>query len=139
MRVSHRPLVLVSGLTFGDFLLWHWSLNSKHDVLALVSGLSLPILGVALVWLLIVSAMRLLVRHSRPIEPQARATARVRAGSRGPADAEAPADTGRVAAAPVSGRRPAVAGREHAGSGREPQPAAAPTAPSRRPARKIAA
>jgi hypothetical protein len=37
--VSHRPLVFVSGLTVGDYLLWNWSLNGSHDVVALVSGL----------------------------------------------------------------------------------------------------
>ena len=45
--MSYRPLVLVSGLTLGDYLLWSWSLNHNHDVLALVSGLTLPPLAVA--------------------------------------------------------------------------------------------
>ena len=40
--MSRRPLVFVSGLTVGDYLLWNWSLNGNHDVLALVSGLTLP-------------------------------------------------------------------------------------------------
>jgi len=34
--VSARPLVFVSGLTVGDYLLWNWSLSGNHDVLALV-------------------------------------------------------------------------------------------------------
>ena len=46
--MSHRPLVFVSGLTVGDYLLWNWSLNSNHDVIALVSGLTLPPLALAL-------------------------------------------------------------------------------------------
>lgn len=115
--MSHRPLVFVSGLTFGDFLLWHWSLNAKHDVLALVSGLSLPVLGVALVWLLIMTAMRLLVRHSRPVEPVEVASGRRPAGARGGADTPAAA----------------------AGMRAEPQHAAVPASASRRSARKIAA
>ena len=45
--MSHRPLVFVSGLTLGDYLLWNWSLNHNHDALALVSGLTLPPLAVA--------------------------------------------------------------------------------------------
>ena len=63
--MSHRPLAFVSGLTVGDYLLWNWSLNSSHDALALVSGLTLPPLAVATVWLLALSVMRLLAHHTR--------------------------------------------------------------------------
>ncbi len=63
--MSARPLVLVVGLTLGDYLLWNWSLNSNHDVLALISGLSLPPLGVACVWLFALAVMRLLARARR--------------------------------------------------------------------------
>jgi hypothetical protein len=63
--VSYRPLGFVSGLTLGDYLLWNWSLNANHDVLALVSGLSLPPLVLACVWLLAVSLIRLVGRSSR--------------------------------------------------------------------------
>jgi hypothetical protein len=63
--VSHRPLVLVSGLTFGDYLLWNWSLNSSHDVLALVAGLTLPPLAVACLWLLALSVARVIARYPR--------------------------------------------------------------------------
>jgi hypothetical protein len=71
--VSHRPLAIVSGLTIGDYLLWNWSLNGSHDVLALVSGLTLPPLAAALVWLLALTAVRLLGRATR--QSPARATA----------------------------------------------------------------
>jgi hypothetical protein len=65
--VSHRPLVFVSGLTVGDYLLWNWSLNGNHDVLALVSGLTLPPLAVAGLWLLALSVARLIATSaSRP-------------------------------------------------------------------------
>jgi hypothetical protein len=130
VSVFHRPLVLVSGLTFGDFLLWHWSLNAKHDVLALVSGLSLPILGVACLWLLILTLMRLLVRHSAPAQPVEVTTRRRPARARGDADA---------AVAAAAARTSATADKRDAGSNREPQPAATPASTSRRPARKIAA
>jgi hypothetical protein len=60
--VSHRPLVFFPGLTVADSLLWNWSLNSNHDVLALVSGLTLPPLAVASVWLLSLTVARLLAR-----------------------------------------------------------------------------
>lgn len=63
--MSHRPLVLASGLTIGDYLLWNWSLSANHDVLALVSGLTLPPLAVACLWLLALSAGRLLARSAR--------------------------------------------------------------------------
>ncbi len=63
--MSHRPLVLVFGLTVGDYLLWNWSLSAGHDVLALVSGLTLPPLAVAFLWLLALSGARLLARVTR--------------------------------------------------------------------------
>jgi hypothetical protein len=63
--VSHRPLVFFSGLTVADSLLWNWSLNSNHDVLALVSGLTLPPLAVASLWLLSLTAARLLASVAR--------------------------------------------------------------------------
>jgi hypothetical protein len=63
--VSHRPLATVSGLTIGDYLLWNWSSNANHDVLALVSGLTLPPLAVACAWLLALTAARLIAARSR--------------------------------------------------------------------------
>ncbi len=50
--MPHRPLALVSLLAVGDYTLWNWSLGSNHDVLALVSGLTLPPLALAWLWLL---------------------------------------------------------------------------------------
>jgi hypothetical protein len=63
--VSHRPLAIVSGLTIGDYLLWNWSLNANHDVLALVSGLTLPPLAIAFLWLVALTTARLIARGSR--------------------------------------------------------------------------
>ncbi|MCW3017778.1 MAG: hypothetical protein JWN10_86, partial [Solirubrobacterales bacterium] len=57
--------MFVSGLTVADYLLWNWSLNSNHDVLALVSGLTLPPLAVAGLWLLSLTVARLLARSAR--------------------------------------------------------------------------
>jgi predicted lipid-binding transport protein (Tim44 family) len=54
-----RPLAIVALLALGDYLLWHWSLAGNHDVIALLSGLTLTPLLIALVWLLVVSAARL--------------------------------------------------------------------------------
>jgi hypothetical protein len=82
--VSHRPLVFVSALTVGDYLLWNWSLNSNHDVLALVSGLTLPPLAVACLWLLALSVARLIARSTRrPAGRAGRAARRVAHGQRG--------------------------------------------------------
>jgi hypothetical protein len=63
--VSFRPLVFVSGLTLGDYLLWKLSLSTHHDTLALVSGLTLPPLGAACLWLVALAVMRLVARHTR--------------------------------------------------------------------------
>ncbi len=63
--MPYRPLVFVSGLTFGDYLLWNWSLNGNRDLLALVSGLTLPPLLVACLWLLALSIGRLIARTTR--------------------------------------------------------------------------
>jgi hypothetical protein len=63
--VHHRPLAIVSVLATGDYLLWNWSLQGNHDVLALVSGLTLPPLAIALVWLLALAAARLLASETR--------------------------------------------------------------------------
>ena len=60
--MSQRPLVLVSGLTIGDYLLWNWSLNANHAVIALISGLTLPPLALATIWLLAISLARVIGR-----------------------------------------------------------------------------
>jgi hypothetical protein len=72
--VSLRPLVFLTGLTVGDFLLWNWSLNGNHDVLALASGLTLPPLAVAFLWLLALNLARLIALIAR--RPAARKRAR---------------------------------------------------------------
>jgi hypothetical protein len=63
--VSFRPLAFVSGLMLGDYLLWNWSLNANHDVLALVSGLTLPPLTLAFAWMLGLTLIRLIGRSAR--------------------------------------------------------------------------
>jgi hypothetical protein len=65
LRVFHRPLAIVSGLTIGDYLLWNWSLNGHHDVLALISGLTLPPLAIASLWLLALTLARVLASTTR--------------------------------------------------------------------------
>jgi hypothetical protein len=84
--VSLRALVSVSGLTFGDYLLWNWSLNANHDVIALASGLTLPPLALALLWLLALSIARLLAHTTRAGSHRRRRPSASRSsGSEGPA------------------------------------------------------
>lgn len=71
-----RPLVFVSGLTFGDYLLWNWSLNANHDALALISGLTLPPLALAALALLALNLARLLAQSARRRRAIAGAAAR---------------------------------------------------------------
>ncbi len=86
--MSRRPLVFVSGLTLGDYLLWNWSLNANHEVIALVSGLTLPPLALATLSLLVLSVGRLLARtagsrsaaRAGAVEPPARTQARPGSG-----------------------------------------------------------
>jgi hypothetical protein len=62
--VSPRPLVLVSGLTAGDYLLWNWSLGAHQDVLALVAGLTLPPLTAACLLMLVLGLARVIGRSA---------------------------------------------------------------------------
>ena len=102
--MSHRPLVLASGLTLGDYLLWNWSLNSNHDVLALVAGLTLPPLAIACLWLLAVNVARLIARYPRRPSGQVSHTSTGRASSEEPAssEAEAPLQKAPTTAAPAA-------------------------------------
>lgn len=128
--MSHRPLATVCGLTIGDYLLWNWSLNANHAVLALVSGLTLPPLAIAFVWLLVLTLARLVADVSRDARgTRARKPARTRKATR--ARARMPA--AQRAAAPRAGAATNAAAR---GSSTGP---AAPASSPARPSRKIAA
>jgi hypothetical protein len=128
--VSHRPLATVCGLTIGDYLLWNWSLNANHAVLALVSGLSLPPLAIAFVWLLVLTLARLVASTSRDAHgARARRTARASKVARA---------TARVPAAPrTAAPRAGAAANPSAGTA-SPAPAASASSPARA-SRKIAA
>jgi hypothetical protein len=120
--VSHRPLAIVSGLTIGDYLLWNWSLNGNHDVLALVSGLTLPPLAIACAWLLALTVARLVARGSR-------------GSRRDRSDARSVGMTlGARWRRRRTGRRPLARAPIDKPSGMAPA-----TTPSQRPTRKIAA
>jgi hypothetical protein len=126
VRVSHRPLAIVTGLTIGDYLLWNWSLNGNHDVLSLVSGLTLPPLAIAFLWLLVLTVARLISDRGRGAGPARRAAGRrrLRFGS-----------AIRAARRPSSGTRRGAAAQPVSRSGSTSSPS--PNSP--RPSRKIAA
>jgi hypothetical protein len=117
-------LVPVLALVVGDYLLWSWSLNGNHDVIALVSGLTLPPLAVAFLWLLALSTANLIAANFR--RPSARASA-----SRARASAARARRRGRLR----RGRPATAAGT--AASAAEDQHAA--TAQARADSRKLAA
>ena len=94
--MSFRPLAFVSGLTLGDYLLWNWSLNANHDVLALASGLALPPLALACAWMLALSLLRAIGGTRR--SGRAAASARARA-----ADDRAAIDAGTARSAVAAG------------------------------------
>lgn len=88
--MTRRPLALVLALTIGDYLLWNWSLNHGHDVLALISGLTLPPLIIACLWLLTLGVGRVIGRARRPSPVQY-------ASGKAPAEAMRQADAGAAA------------------------------------------
>lgn len=102
--MPYRSLVLVSGLTVGDYGLWNWSLNANHDVVALISGLTLPPLAVACLWLVAVTAVRLIARGG--------SLRRDRAAARGARRNAA----GRAAVAQRHGATPAAPGEPAGGT-----------------------
>jgi hypothetical protein len=123
--VTYRPLAIVSGLTLGDYLLWDWSLNHNHDVLAVVAGLTLPPVALAWLWLLIVTVVRLTARTTR--RSSERAAGRRARSARAPlSETAAPTEAAGI------GEQHGVPAAPHA-------PAAAPTATAKQPSRRIAA
>jgi len=78
--MSYVPLASFAGLTLGDYGLWKWSLAGNHQVLAVVFGLTLPVLAVAFLWVLVLGAMRLLSSATRrppvPAPPRRAASSR---------------------------------------------------------------
>ena len=63
--MSRRTSVLLIGLTVGDYLLWNWSLNGSHDVIALIAGLTLPPLVLVSLWVLAFSVVHAIAAAAR--------------------------------------------------------------------------
>ncbi|HSZ68781.1 MAG TPA: hypothetical protein VK756_00315 [Solirubrobacteraceae bacterium] len=126
-RPLRRPLAVVALLSIADYALWNWSLGGNHDVLALVAGLTLVPLLIALAWLLFVGTTRAVAeatRRTRSISlasrrrnaPARRATAARRRGTKR-------ATTPSRAAAESRAARPRAAAHADAGE-------ASPASPS---------
>lgn len=82
--MSRRPLVFVSGLTLGDYLLWNWSLNGSHDLFAEIAGVAFFPLALACLWLLARSVMGAIARRSRLSARRGRAAAHAAAAPPAP-------------------------------------------------------
>ncbi len=142
-----RSLAVVGVLALGDYMLWNWSLGANHDVVALVAGMTLIPLLIALTWLVVVAIARLLAHAARL--PKAGAGARVgggvahrdaRAGGRsrgsrvGVATANAAGARATVATAAV-----ATTAAEHHPALGDPAAAAATATTAASPSSKLAA
>jgi hypothetical protein len=128
--VTYRPLAIVSGLTLGDYLLWDWSLNHNHDVLAVVAGLTLPPLALAWLWLLAVTLVRLTAHTTR--RSSQRAAGRRARSARAPLSETAESgETATTGEAVGHGERPTAPAAAE-------QPAT-PAASAGQPSRRIAA
>jgi hypothetical protein len=69
-------------LALGDYLLWNWSLGANHDILALVSGMTLIPLLIALAWLVFLFVARLIAHTAHRPRTGALARAGSSAGTR---------------------------------------------------------
>ena len=77
-----RRLAFVTGLMLGDYLLWGWSSGGDHGALALASGLTLPPLAVAWLWMCACAIGRLLARAGERHEGRRADAGRAVAGGR---------------------------------------------------------
>jgi hypothetical protein len=60
VRVRLRALPLLLALTAGDYALWDWSIANSHDIVSLISGLTLLPLAAMSLGMLAVAGARLL-------------------------------------------------------------------------------
>lgn len=63
-----RPLVLVAALAGGDYLLWTWSSDGDSTTVALISGLALAPLILAVIWLVSVTVARAVILRSSRLQ-----------------------------------------------------------------------
>jgi hypothetical protein len=78
VRVPYRSLGIFGALSVGDYLIWNWSVAGNHDAVAIISGLSLPVLLVVLVLLAIRNLLSLLngstSTRRRPLDAESQHT-----------------------------------------------------------------
>jgi hypothetical protein len=106
-RPLRRPLAVVLLLSLVDYGLWNWSLGASRDVIALVAGMTLIPLLIALSWLVLVGATRLTGDVARRIRAGAAArTSTAAKGTRGRAGTSAAGRTSaKSAGAPAARER----------------------------------
>jgi hypothetical protein len=132
-----RSLAVVGVLALGDYMLWNWSVGASHDVVALVAGVALIPLLIALAWLVVVAVARLLAHVAQ--RPRASgAGARAAAAGRGARAGGRPrrsrvrvstTGTAGVHAVAATGAQTTSAAEPHHALG-DPTPAAATASPS---------
>jgi hypothetical protein len=112
--VRLRVLPFLLALTVADYALWDWSIADGHDIVSLVSGLTLLPLAAATLALLAVGAARLVgfalerlsgQRNAGPATRRGRATKHGRAATQGGVPATADTRTADEAARERSSRR----------------------------------
>lgn len=96
-----KPLACVSVLTGGDYLLWNWSAGGAHDILALISGLTLLPLAAVCFGLLVLTSLQVVtrsVRRSATMTRSVRAPRDINAAEHSPGDSESRSTSHRLAA-----------------------------------------
>jgi hypothetical protein len=102
-KVHKRPLVFVTAIACGDYLLWNWSLNANHETVALLAGLTLPPLVLATAWLIALAVGRGVARSARwvRLKKSRRASAAEQAARRNERGTSAPLGEAAAQSAPV--------------------------------------
>ena len=114
MDVLRRPLPVFVGLTIVDYLAWTWSVAHGPQVLALICGLALTPLLLAIAWMVVVAVTRFLADR-RALGARRAMRGGVAVGTQQPA---APA----TAAGPPPRRSAAFSARRLRRSARRPAP-----------------
>jgi hypothetical protein len=115
-----RSLAVVGVLALSDYMLWNWSVGANHDVIALVAGVTLIPLLIALAWLVVVAVARLLAHVARRPRASGVGARGDAAGRDTRAGGSLPRSRVGVAATSTSGERAVVATGAQTTSATEP-------------------
>jgi hypothetical protein len=110
VRLRALPLLLV--LTACDYVLWNWSIAGGHDVLSLISGLTLLPLAAATLALLALGAARLGGAVLEATRDRRQRAATTHAGKRASANTRAHRPEPRRQPQPTSDATPAARSEE---------------------------